>query len=416
MAKTKKTLISVKKSNNLIQSIGKTTLLSNKVFLTSLLKIENRSGVPAKEVEYYRTLEKASGTDFTHGLVAEFSNSDMRRLMDSKSGSYYKQVEELMDAQSSKSLRNQWVIMIKDKESGLYGSTDVITSTLYDDKAGKLYIKFSSEKKIQDELYNLKTNYTLLDYALMMSFKSVYTYKLYEIVMSRIGYEDGISEEQKDSYSYTYGIAELKYMLGILDPYINKEVRVALTGQYPDFEKIEEMLSGEKTMPRYTDFQRYTLKKAKEEIDKMTDWIFDYQPLRNGRGGKVVAVELRMTRKKKDDKKKVLTEDEKIDFVDTIQDIIPYNIKVKELKSIAETAGYDLEKVKKAVSVLQKTKEVDNVVGFLLKAIKEDYEVPIQKNTFNTMIHSDYDFDALEKALLSQGTKINDAKEDDKEN
>lgn len=401
MSKKSKQLVSVKKSNNLIQSIGKTTLLSNKVFLTSLLKIENRSGVPAKEMDYYKGLEKASGTDFTHGLVAEFSNSDMRRLMDSKSGSYYKQVEELMDAQSPKSLRNQWVIMIKDSEIGLYGSTDVITSTLYDDKVGKLYIKFSSEKKIQDEIYNLKTNYTLLDYALMMSFKSVYTYKLYEIIMSRIGYEDGITKEPKNEYSYNYGIAELKYMLGILDPYINKEVRTALAEPYPDFEKIEDMLSGEKTMPRYTDFQRYTLAKAKKEIDEITDWIFDYTPIRNGRGGKVVSVELRMTRKKKAENKRELTEDEKIDFVDTIQDIIPYNIKVKELKTIAETAGYDIEKVKKAVDVLKKLKEVDNVVGFLVKAIRDDYETPIKKNAFNDMMRTQYDYDELEKALLA---------------
>ncbi len=402
MPKKSKALISVKKSNTLIQSIGKTTLLSNKVFLTSLLRIENRSGVPAKEAEYYKQLEKASGTDFTHGLVAEFSNSDMRRLMDSKSGSYYKQVEELMDAQSPKSLRNQWVIMVKDKESGLYGSTDVITSTLYDDKVGKLYIKFSSEKKIQDELYNLKTNYTLLDYALMMSFKSIYTYKIFEILMSRIGFEDSVTEEKKEEYSYNYGISELKYMLGILDPYINKEVRTALTEPYPDYEKIEDMLSGEKTMPRYTDFQRYTLVKAKKEIDEMTDWIFNYEPIRNGRGGKVVSVELRMTRKKKIEKKKDLSEDEKIDFVDTIQDLIPYNIKVKELKAIAETAEYDLERVKKAVEVLKATKEVDNVVGFLRDAIKKEYEVPVQKNTFNTMMKTDYDFDAIEKKLLGE--------------
>lgn len=409
MGESKKELITVKKSNNLIQSIGKTTLLSNKIFLTSLRKIENRSGVASKEMAYYKKIEKVSGTDFSHGLVAEFTNAELRRMMDSKSGSYYKQVEELMDAKSSKSLRNQWVIMIKDPENGLYGSTDVITSTLYDDKTGRLFIKFSSEKKIQDEIYNLKNNYTLLNYSLMMSFKSIYTYRLFELVMSRIGYEEGITKEKKDEYSYNYGLSELKYLLGILDPYISKEVRTALSEPYPDFEKIEEMVSEEKIMPRYTDFQRYALVKAKKEIDELTEWIFTYEPIRNGRGGKVVAIELRFTRKKKNEEKRVLTEDEKMDFIDTIQDLIPHPIKVKELRQIAETSDYNLEKVKKAVEVLNATnKEVPNVVGFIIGAIKDNYEIPIKKeakknykNSFNDMMHTDYDFDEIEKALLS---------------
>ena len=43
----------VKKSNSLIQSLGKTSLLSNKVFLTALLHIEERNGVTKGEKEYY---------------------------------------------------------------------------------------------------------------------------------------------------------------------------------------------------------------------------------------------------------------------------------------------------------------------------------------------------------------------------
>ena len=197
-------VINVKKSNNLIQSLGKTTLLSNKVFLTSLLKIEERTGVPEAEKEYYRKLEKASGTDFSKGLVAEFRNSDLRNIMGSKSGSYYTNIAELMDPTNSKSLRNQWVIMVKNPEDGLYGSTDVITSTLYDDKNGKLYIKFSNEPKIKKELHELKNNYTLLNYNLMMQFRSIYSYRIYELLMSRIGREDGITKEKKDEYMFTY--------------------------------------------------------------------------------------------------------------------------------------------------------------------------------------------------------------------
>ena len=403
-------VINVKKSNNLIQSLGKTTLLSNKVFLTSLLKIEERTGVPEAEKEYYRKLEKASGTDFSTGLVAEFRNSDLRNIMGSKSGSYYTNIAELMDPTNSKSLRNQWVIMVKNPEDGLYGSTDVITSTLYDDKNGKLYIKFSNEPKIKKELHELKNNYTLLNYNLMMQFRSIYSYRIYELLMSRIGREDGITKEKKDEYMFTYGLSELKYLLGILDPYINKDVRAALSEPYPDFEKIEEMISGENVMPRYNDFKKYTLVKAKKEIDELTEFIFDYTPVRNGRGGKVVSVDLIMRRKNKANnqtEKKTLTEEEKDQLLDEIADLIEYPLKIKDLRSIAEAAEYNKDKIVKAYEVLQSSPaEKSNVVGYLIKAIREDYTVikgkPENKNAFNQFPQRKYDFEKLEKEILGE--------------
>lgn len=403
-------VINVKKSNNLIQSLGKTTLLSNKVLLTSLLKIEERNGVPDSEKEYYNRLEKASGTDFTHGLVAEFKNSDLRNVMGNKSGSYYANITELMDPTNEKSLRHQWIIMVKNPEDGLYGATDVITSTLYDEKNGKLYIKFSNETKIKKELYELKNNYTLLDYNLMMRFKSIYSYRIYELLMSRIGREDGIYKEKRDEYMFTYGISELKYLLGILDPYINKDVRLALSEPYPDFEKIETLISDEHIMPRYNDLKKYTLDKAKKEIDELTDFIFDYSPVRNGRGGKVVSVDLIMKRKSKintgNNEKSDLSQEEKYQFLDELVDLIEYPLKIKDLKAIAEAAVYDMEKVQKAYNILQNTtSEVTNITGYMIKAIKDDYEIITKKekskNVFNQFPERDYDFEQLEMEILA---------------
>ena len=402
-------VINVKKSNNLIQSLGKTTLLSNKVFLTSLLKIEERNGVPEAEREYYKRLETASGTDFTKGLVAEFRNSDLRNIMGNKSGSYYTQIAELMDPTHEKSLRNQWVIMVKNPEDGLYGSTDVITATLYDDKNGKLYIKFSNEPRIKKELHELKNNYTLLNYGLMMQFKSIYAYRIYELLMSRIGREDSITKEKKDEYMFNYGLSELKYFLGILDPYINKDVRAALAGPCPDFEKIEDMMSGERVMPRYNDFKKYALVKAKEEIDEITDFIFDFGPVRNGRGGKVVSVDLIMRRKKKEktsENRNLLTDEEKDALLDEMAEFIKYPLKIKDLRAIAEAANYDMDKIKKAYQIMESSgSEKTNVVGYLIKAIKEDYTAIKGRagynNTFNSFPQRDYDFEELEKEILN---------------
>jgi len=405
-------LINVKKSNTLIQSIGKTTLLSSKVFLTALYKIENRAGVREEIKPYYERLEKVSGTDFTKGLVSEFTNVELRAIMGTNSGSYYSKIADLMDPQSPNSLRNQWVIMIKNPEDGLYGVTDVITSTVYDEKEGKLYIKFSGENKIQKELFNLKTNYTLLNYNLMMQFKSIYTYRIYELLMSRIGYLEGVTKEKKPAYSFSYNLSELKYLLGILDPYITKEVRNALSEPHPDFEKIEAYISTERIMPRYNEFKKYTLVKAKKEIDEnpLTEFTLDFEPIRNGRGGKVVGVELIMTRKNRQEEilqatEKVLTEEMKDEIIDSIQQLISYPLSIRDLRAIAVAANYQYEKICQAYEVLEANRsEIDNVVGFLIAAIKHDYEKPkkkLAKNQFNQFQQNSYDFDVLEQEILS---------------
>lgn len=398
--------IIVTKSNRLIQSIGKTTLLSNKVFLTALLTVEKREKCPEELKSYYKSLENICGADFSNGMVAEFSNSVMRNFM-TKSGSYYKTIEELMDSNSPDSLKKQWGIMINRPEDGLYGFVDVITAMLYDAKNGKLFVKFSDEKRIQEEIYKLQGNYTTLNYGLMMSFKSVYSYRIYEIIMSRIGYEDGKTHQKKMQYKYDYGLSELKYYLGILDPYITMDVKRAISeARTPeDFERIELNISTEHKMPRYNDFEKYTLKKAISEINEIKDseYQFSYSPIRNGRGGKVTGVLFTIDRVVKENAKvsPELSDDDKDEIIDSIRDLINEELKTKDIRTIAEAAGYDLEKIKKAYTVAESSpKKIGSIVGFMVSAIKNGYEMPVvkekrRKNNVINFEQRDVDYDEI---------------------
>ena len=412
--------IIVKKSNTLIQSIGKTTLLSNKVFLTALLTVEKREKCPVELKSYYKSLENVCGADFSTGMVAEFSNSVMRNFM-TKSGSYYKTIEDLMDSNSPDSLKKQWGIMINRPEDGLYGFVDVITAMLYDAKNGKLFVKFSDEKRIQKEIYNLKRNYTSLSYELMMTFRSVYSYRIYEIIMSRIGYDDGSTHSKKLQYQYDYGLSELKYYLGILDPYITPDVKRAISeAKTPeDFERIEASISTEHKMPRYNDFEKYTLKKAISEINdiKNAEYRFSYSPIRNGRGGKVTGVLFTIDRLVKENENMnespKLSDDDKDEIIDSIRDMITEKLKTKDIRSIAEAAGYDLEKIRKAYSVAEATpKKIDNLVGFMVSAIKGGYEAPVtkennkRKNAFvDNFEQRDTDYDEIIQKQLEERFK-----------
>ncbi len=417
--------INVKKSNTIIQSIGKTSLLSNKIFLTALLKIERREGCSVELKAYYKKIENLTGADFSKGLVAEFSNADMRQFL-KKSGSYYKAVQGLLDGNSVDSLKKQWGIMVHNPEDGLYGVVDVITAMIYDEKNGKLLIKFSDEERIQEELYNLKRNYTTLNYRLMMSFKSVYSYRIFEMIMSRIGYDDWKNKGKSQEYFYEYGLSELKYHLGILDPYISLEVKQAITmaRTAEDFEKIEEGISTENKMPRYNDFERYTLKKAIAEINAIRDleYEFSYAPIRNGKGGKVRGVQFIVKRVDAvvmtKDGKHELTEDEKDEVFDKIRSMINEELKMKEIRTIAETAGYDFEKVKKAYDVAKASKkDIPNLVGFLKAAIENGYEKPVEKkakNKFNNFDQAEVDYEAIAQKKIRKRL-LNDFKVDNDE-
>lgn len=398
--------ISVKKSNTLIQAIGKTSLLSNKVFLTALLKVEKRDGCSTELKSYYKKLENLTGADFSKGLVAEFSNSDMRSFM-KKSGSYYEEVKKLMDAESIASLKKQWGIMVHNPEDGLYGVVDVITAMIYDEKNGKLLIKFSDEERIQSEIYNLKRNYTTLNYRLMMAFNSKYSYRIYEMLVSRIGYDDWRNKGTSQEYVYEYGLSELKYHLGILDPYISSDVKKAITmaRTADDFERIEENISTEHKMPRYNDFEKYTLKKAIKEFNEITnpEFVFSYSPVRSGRGGKVRGVQFIVKRVggavMTEEGRRELTEDEKDEIIDKIRSLVKEELKTKEIRTIAESAEYNFEKVKKAYDVASaSTKDIPNLVGFLKAAIKNGYEKPIGKKAKNKFVNfeqSEVDYDAI---------------------
>lgn len=396
--------INVKKSNTLIQSIGKTSLLSNKVFLTALLKVEKRNGCKPELKSYYQRIENKVGVDFTKGLVSEFSNADMRNFMN-KSGSYYKAVEQLMDSNSPESLKKQWGIMVHNPVDGLYGFVDVITAMIYDSKAGKLFVKFSDEQKIQEEIYNLRRNYTTLNYSLMMSFKSVYSYRIYEMILSRIGYDDWRKKEKSQEYNYDYGLSELKYQLGILDPYISPNVKEAImeAKTAEDFERIEENISVEHKMPRYNDFEKYTLRKAVKEINSIEnpEYDFSYSPIRNGRGGKVTGVLFTIRRVELALPGDKITEDERDECIDQIRELISENLKTKDIRIIAEAANYDFEKVKKAYQIATaSTKDIPNLVGFMKAAIKNSYETPVRKNASNSFLNMervDVDYDKLAK-------------------
>ena len=150
--------------------------------------------------------------------------------------------------------------------------------------------------------------------------------------------------------------------------------------------------------------------KAKAELDESTSIRFEYEPIRVGTGGKTNSIRFliydkKTTKVEEVEKKtiKILTPEEKEDFIDQVNEVIEEKLKVKDLRAIAEAAEYDISKVEKAYKVLLSSGKIDNITGFMIKAIQDGYEEPVmrqKKTEFNNFKQNIYDFTELEEQLL----------------
>lgn len=79
----------------------------------------------------------------------------------------------------------------------------------------------------------------------------------------------------------------------------------------------------------------------------------------------------------------------------------------KDILTIVKASGNDIAKCKVAKSILcQQTQKIQNVVGWLIRAVTENYQSvskkpAAKKNSFHDYQQRDYDFEELEKMLLA---------------
>lgn len=79
----------------------------------------------------------------------------------------------------------------------------------------------------------------------------------------------------------------------------------------------------------------------------------------------------------------------------------------KDISSIVTASDNNLERCRKAKEVLlQQTMKIHNVAGWLIKAVKENYQPiskasAIKKNSFHNFHQREYDMDELERLLLT---------------
>ncbi len=103
---------------------------------------------------------------------------------------------------------------------------------------------------------------------------------------------------------------------------------------------------------------------------------------------------------KKQEKPEQKTKPDLDDLIDQIREIIKEPLKTKEYKAILQAAGNNIELIKQKYQIAQNQRKIDNLVGWLITAIQEEYTEPVEKKKVSSR---KYDYEDLEKQLLNKG-------------
>jgi len=374
---------SYKKSNELINAMGKGTALSQKLFAIGMQHIH---------------------VDETNNVVATIYGTDLRKMFKSSSGSLYEHIEALCDRQIKGATIFDWNLLMKDKENGKIEAHQVVTDASF--KNGTLTLRYNNS--LTDKIVNLQKDYTVLSLAETLSLKSVYSLRLYEMLKSAYDYQSAVTKKQGDMV-FEYLLPELKLELGIINSGGSKEIKAELEKESPDYDRIDEL--AEKTSQnKYKEFKifnRNVLLKAKEELNNKTSLVVDYEPIKSGR--KAVGIRFFVTKKDLEAPKTVqIVQANRDEILDELIDLMHDDFKLREIREIAEAADYDISKIKKAYEYMQNYgKDIDVPIAFIKDCIKKGYYNTESKpkaaknNSFNNFSQrTDYDFEELERKLL----------------
>lgn len=388
--------VSVRKANFLISAKYKSTLLENKLLLLSISKCQN--------------FEK--GKDGV--LVAKIRASELKEFLNANNGSFYQQLETTSRNMTGKT------IGISDPEEKKFDYMAIVIRAYYENSV--LTVEFNPH--LEKYILGIKKNYTPLNTDIMCSFKSVFTFRLYEIIRSLAYTPKG--QRVPDVYSVKQSVAELKLELGVVNSNDDKIKRLLNNSKSPDYERAVE-LSGDKSYDNWANFKRKVLDVAVKEMNEKSDIHIEYTTERSGVGGKVVAVNF-FARYVEPNIVPKINKDEVIERI--YEMCYPTIKKIKDAKTIAETADYQIDVAEKAYKYYQKQSEkgnIDTPLKYILWAIRNESDItespeskpkkktgkkPSKKNSFNNFEQNEYDFDELERELLSNGIRESDRVED----
>lgn len=387
--------IELYKPDFLISAKYKSSLVGNKILLLALSRIKR--------------------DDDKSPYKAVIPAADIRKALNIKGNGFY---ETLRDA--SIELQKYGQIGFSDPVNKTFEYMTVVTTCKYAD--GIFTLEFNHN--LSDYLNNLKIKFTILNIAIMMQFKSVFSFRLYEILKSEAYAKKNKSGKtiniSGNSFVQLYNVSELKFMLGLAD--INDVIKLVDKKNDIDYDEALSKVE-DQSYKDWRDFKKRVLDVATKEINEKSDLNITYECLRNGKGAKITDLLFKITIKDTDTdnkpdyskKQDIIDTDavsvdelekDKEDVFDNMVKLFKGEFKMKEMQTIAETADYDFSKIEKAYKIMKSNRNVDNATGFMIKAIKEEWTNNKKKsassNSFNNFEQQTLEYTLSEEELESK--------------
>lgn len=366
------------KSNILVSAKYRSSLLENRLLAVSLAQIP-------------KSIEDSSGD-----IVVRIPGSELKKLFNLKDyGNLYSRLDETASKMTGRS------IGYSNPDLQEFEYMSVVTYAKFKDNIFECH--FNNE--MRKFLKNIESNFTSFNLKIMLNWKSIYTFRLYEVLKSRCYVPKG--KPKTNNFEITYNLNELKLELGVVNAEL-AEVRSILNSsrKAPDYDKAVEK-SPERVLDNWQDFKKRCLDVAVNEINSKenVNMHVEYDTQKQGRGGRIYGIifKIHLNSVAEEDSNDIieLSENEKADFYDLVMETIEERLKLRDIISISESANYNLEIIKEKYEI-SKHQNIDNLVGWLIKAIKDDYSQPIKSNKIIDVDFEqrEYNFDELKKEIL----------------
>lgn len=390
------------KSNFFIGAKYKASVLEHQITYLAMFKIQER--------EYEERGD---------GIYVTMSASEIKDATGNQSGSFYTRLKRVADEMTG----NSFGIVDDEKEEFVF-ITPINRATYKD---GEFTIRFALELK--NYLVNVETDFTKVPKQIAMKLKKKpYSFPLYQVLKKQCYYPKGYTGAKDYVFSVVIGISELKLEMGLINIKESPDVKRALLSGRGTTEDYDNAVSKskDKMFNSLSDFETKCLKPTIEEINNNSDIYVEYTKKKKGRGGKVYAFDFTVWLdgcSKKGDKDTVsvsldksgnvstnISQEEMFEFCMKAYAVLAeYNLRLPDIQAISEAANYNLDKINKAKSLLEKTGEVQNVTGWIISCIQNDYgdsvSKPAQKkNQFHNFPErevSGSEMSNLEKQLLN---------------
>ena len=382
MAKREKNVTSdsVKMSNYLIRAKRQSNLLESKIEVMAIKKLETDViSVPDRD---------PNGIEYTYDGV-EFTSNELKALMGRNGGSFYNNLKEAADRMI------QRYVAIEEPDTRQFVFRHYYHEVTYSN--GTFRVVF--ENGMQPYLKEISANYTNLSLPILWSFKTNGAFQLYTHLRSYMYNIDakpkyGELQEDQDWIVKEYKLSELRVDLGFVDLDEDEKIRAEAKKARPNWEKIDNMDKTPK-YKRWSDFYARVIKPGIKEINEKSDiYIKDLEQVKTGKGGKITSVKfyvqynvnyfehggqdvdtgMRTVSHENGvevlEKYQNVNPEELMEILDIFDDVV---ITEKQAEVLYNDAKGDIDEIRKAYRYCQRIEHIDNLMGYMRKAIKEHY-------------------------------------------